>query len=115
MRDGRQAVGNHNYGLTLHDIVQRLLDRLLGDRVQARSRLIENQDRRVFHDDASDCNALPLTARELHSTLTDQRGVLFLDPGDELVRMSLASRLDDLPIARLEPPVADVLEQRAME
>ena len=45
---------------------------LLGDGVQSRSRLVENQDRRIADDRPGNGDALALTARERHASFADQ-------------------------------------------
>ena len=115
MRDGREPVSDDDDRLALHHFFERLLDRLLGDRVQARGRLVQNENRRILQHHARNRDPLALPARKLHAALTDQRGVLVLDSGDELVRVRLARRLDHLLVGRLQPAVADVLEQAAMK
>src|SRR5262249_32070734 len=115
MRNRRKPVSNHDDGLVLHEVFEGLLDGLLGDRVEAGGRFIEYQDGGVLDDDARYRNPLALPSGEFHTPLAHQRGVLILDPGDELVSMGLARRIDHLRIAGLEPPVADVLEQTAMK
>ena len=62
--DGGQAVGDDDAGTALHDVVQRVLDGSLGDGVQGRGGLIEDEDLRVLEDHAGDGQALLLAAEE---------------------------------------------------
>jgi hypothetical protein len=57
--DRRQTVGDHD-GRTA--CVKRLLDRLLGFRIESRGRLVEQDDRRVLEEGAGDGDALALSA-----------------------------------------------------
>ena len=111
----RQPVRDHEHRLAGHQRAQAVLDMALGDRVQRTGRLVEQEDRRVLEDGARERDALPLAAGELHAALADQRRIAFLGLADELVRVRLARRRPHLLVARVQPAVADVLEQAAME
>src|ERR1041385_2976771 len=68
--------------------------------VQARGRLIENENAGVGEDGAGDGDALPLAAGELHATLADDRVVAFLESVHEFVAVSNAGRLTSLGVGR---------------
>ena len=51
------------------DLVERVLDLLLGVAVERAGRLVEDQDRRPFEDGAGDGDALLLAAGELEAAL----------------------------------------------
>src|SRR5690242_14985843 len=72
-RDSRQAVGDGDHRLAFHEVGELLLDGRLDLAVQSRSRLVEDEDRRVLEDDACYGDALALTAGQLHPTLADMR------------------------------------------
>lgn len=61
--NSRESMSNDDHGATLGDIVECLLDNLLGAGVQSAGCLVEKQDPRVGDDAASDYNTLFLTAR----------------------------------------------------
>ena len=60
--DGRQAVGDGDHRLALHQVLELLLDRRLDVGIERRGRLVEDQDRRVLEEDAGDRHALALAA-----------------------------------------------------
>ena len=61
-QDGAQAVGDDDAGPPGHDPLQGILDQRFGFAVEVAGGLIENQDARVFENDARQGNALFLTA-----------------------------------------------------
>ena len=65
--------------------LQAVLDQRLALAVEARRRLVENQDARVGENRARDRDALPLAARQPHAALADDRVVALLELLDELV------------------------------
>ncbi len=60
MGNSGKPVRYHNDRLASHHIVERLLDRLLRDRVEAGGCFVENQNRRVLHNNTRYGNALTL-------------------------------------------------------
>src|SRR5471030_2257358 len=50
MDDGRQAMGDHHGGAAAAHLFQRVLDLLLGARVERAGRLVEQEDARVLED-----------------------------------------------------------------
>ena len=64
---------------------QAVLDQRLALAVEARRRLVEDQDARIGEDRARDRDALALAARQLHAALADDRVVALLEALDELV------------------------------
>jgi len=87
----------------LDEIVKCSLDLLLGLRVDARSRLVENQDARIDEERARDADPLPLAARESLSTFADETVVPVRKTQDELVRPRGARGGDDLLARRAGP------------
>src|ERR1043165_2336744 len=71
--DGREAVGDRDHRLALHQVEQLPLDRGLDLRVERRGRLVEHEDGRVLEDHAGEGDALPLSAGELDAALADVR------------------------------------------
>ena len=67
-----QAVGDGNCGAALDQIVERLLDFLLGLGIDGRSGFIEDQDARVDQQGAGDGDALALTAGQALAAFADQ-------------------------------------------
>ena len=60
-----EAVGDHQRGAALHQPVQGLLHQLLAFRIERAGRFVEQQDRRIPQQRASNGNALLLPARKL--------------------------------------------------
>ena len=54
---------------------QGLLHDALTDVIEGRGRLIENEDRRLFEEDASDGQTLPLASRQVAAALGQERVV----------------------------------------
>lgn len=73
--DGGQPVGYHDHGPVGGDVVERLLDNLLGVGVQSAGRLVEEENARVRDDAAGDDDALFLAAGECRTPLADGRGI----------------------------------------
>ena len=71
----RQAVRDGDGRPALHEVVERLLDFLLGGRIHGRRGLVHDQDARVDEQRARNRNALALTARQRLAALTHQRVV----------------------------------------
>lgn len=69
--DGRQAVSDHQCGTALHDVVKGSLDVALGLGIQGRSRLVENQQRRVLQQCPGDRQALALATGKQYAVLAD--------------------------------------------
>ena len=90
--DARQSVGDHQRGSTLLQTLERLLNRRLVLRVDARQGFVEDQDGRVLQQRSSNCQALALAAREPHAALADQRVVSMRQVRDEAVRVGRAAR-----------------------
>src|SRR5688572_22212705 len=100
-RDRREPMRDRDDGLALHQVEELLLDRELDLAVERRRRLVEDENRRVLQNHARKRDALPLAPRQLHAALADVRAVTrstvpILERDDELVRLRLAGRGDDL-------------------
>ena len=96
-------------------VPQAVLDQRLALAVEARGRLVEDQDRRVGEDRARDRDALALAAGELDAALADHRVVALLELRDELVAVRDAADALDLRARRVRPREGDVLGDRAVE
>ena len=83
-----------------------------GMAVEGARRLVEDQDSRIAQDRAGDCDALALTAGETHAALSDFRVVTARERAHEVVDVGLARRAADFVVGRIEPSVADVLQNR---
>jgi hypothetical protein len=90
--DGGQAVRDDEGGAALPQPAEAVADERLALAVQARCRLVEDQDARVRDDGAGDGDALPLAAGQLDAALADDGVVAVLEAVDELVRVGDARR-----------------------
>src|SRR5262249_60874978 len=83
--DGREPVGDDEGGAAGAQRLQAILNHRFALAVEARGRLVENQDPRVGENRARDRDALPLPARQPDAALADDRVVAPLEALDELV------------------------------
>ena len=70
---GRNAVRDQDHGAALHHPGQVRQDALLGQRVHARKRVVQNQDARVAQNRPGDGGALLLPARKRDAALAHHR------------------------------------------
>ena len=94
---------------------QRELDAPLGSDVDARGRLVEDEDARVGEESAREGDELALAEREPRAALGDLGLVAQLERRDEVVRPDRVRRGLDLLLGRVRPPEGDVLPNRARE
>ena len=73
MHDRMQAMGDHDGGAVLAEMLDRLLHLLLGFGVERGSGFIEQDERRVPDQRAGDRDALALAAGKLRAELADRR------------------------------------------
>ncbi len=85
--DERSAVGDQ--------LVEALLNQLLGFGVDVARGLVEDDDCRIIEEGPSDGEALALAAREFHASLADSGLVTLGQVNDELVGLSCLRRFDD--------------------
>ena len=114
-RDRAQPVGDDERGAPGHRLAQRLLDRLLGARVDRRGRVVEDEDARVGQQRARDGQALTLAARQRQAALADARVVALGQLGDEPVGLRPARGSLDLLARGVLARVGDVLGDRGAE
>ncbi len=110
--DGGQAVGDHKTGAALHQLEQRFLDARLGARVHAGGRLVQNQNARVGQNRARNRQHLALALAQVGGALREHRPVAVRQLADEVVSIGHARGLHHLVVARVQPPVADILHDR---
>jgi hypothetical protein len=113
--DGRQAVGDRDRRPALREAVERLLDESLGLGVERAGRLVEDQDRRVAEDRASDRDPLLLAAGEAVAALADDRVVSLRQARDQVVDAGrLGGRLE-LLVGRVRLREAQVVPDGGVE
>ena len=81
-QDRRQAVGDRDRRAALHESLEGGLDEPLGDGVERRGRLVEDEDPRILEQHPGDGDALLLAARQLVAALADDRVVALGQLGD---------------------------------
>ena len=111
----REPVRDHERRPPLPQRLQAVLDQRLALAVEARRRLVEDQDPRVGQDRARDRHPLALAAGQPHAALADDRVVPLLERLDELVAVRDPADRLDLVARRVRPGVRDVLGDRAVE
>src|ERR1035438_3937362 len=108
-------VRNNDAGPAFHEAAERFEDRCFRFGVQAGSRFIENEYRRVADHGARDSDALALTARERYAALAHHRVVPVRHLLDEFMGIGELRRLDDLLAIRFRLAVRNVLPDRNPE
>src|SRR4051794_27069405 len=94
--DRGQAVGDDERRPALAERLEAVLDHRLALAVEARGRLVEDEDARVREDRSRDGNPLALPARKLDAALADDRLVALLEAFDEFVGMRNAADAFDV-------------------
>ena len=113
--DGRQPVGDDQRGSALGQVVKGTLNFRLGDGIQRRGGLVQNQDRRVLQENPGNGNPLLLTAGQKCAPLA-HIGLKALGHGQNvLVDFRLLCRRDDLLHGGIRPAVADIFQHRIRE
>ena len=97
------------------DVANRLADLLLGDRVERRSRLVEDQQVRPPQQRAGDREALTLAAGHLHPAFADHRVEAPVRARQQAVARRLRQRGQALRVGGLRPDEAQVLADRPGE
>ena len=113
-RDGGKAVRDGDDGFAFHQAVQAGLDGRFYFAVQRRGGFVENQDGRVFEQDAGDGDTLPLPAREFDATFAHLRvqtgiAVAVGKAGDEVARFRLFDGALQFFFCRVRAAVEDVV------
>lgn len=107
--------GNDERGSVDDRRIQSFLHLRFAVGVERRSCFVEDQNHRLFDQRARDCDSLPLTARKLRSAFADVRLVLVGQRFDEVVRLRLLGRFQNLLGRCALPSVPDVLLDGAAE
>ena len=101
--------------LALYDRIYRILDLLLGDRIERRRSLVEDKYRRIFEDDSCDRDTLFLAARELKAAVADfSIKALFLLL-DKVPDIGFLESRDHVLFSRIRLGVKKVLPDRTVE
>src|SRR5260221_2834208 len=113
--DGREPVRDHERRAPPPQRAQTVLDHGLALAVEARGRLVQDQDAWIGEDCPGDRDALALTARELDATLAHHGVVLLFEALDELLAVRHAAHGADLLRRGVGPRERDVLGDGAVE
>src|SRR5579883_2599372 len=111
----RQAVGDHQGCAALHQAIHGVPDQRLRLAVEARGRLVQDQDARISQEGARDRHTLALAAGQLDAALAHPRGVALRLALDERIGMREPGCPLDLRLRRIGPAIGDVFGERAME
>ena len=110
-----QAVGDHDQGTPRRQARERLLDSGFVFRIGESRRLVENQDRRIFQEGASDGQALPLAARQAVAALSQDGLVTARFAFDEVMSLCRLGGGDNLRMRRVRSTEREVLGDGAAE
>ncbi|CAO4137227.1 hypothetical protein OFEAOIEE_LOCUS4996 [Methylorubrum extorquens] len=91
------------------------MDRHLGLGVECRGRLVEEQDRRLFEESASDADPLALPAREPRAALADDGVVAFWQVAHETVASGGAGHREHRRVVRFGSCEADIVHHGAVQ
>ena len=106
-------MGNHDGGAPLAQLIKRLLDMRFGYAVQGACCLVQNEDRRIFEEDACDGDALLLSAGK-HGAALAYIGLKALrHSADILIDFCPLGGFCHLLISRIGTPVADIIGDTA--
>ena len=113
--DARKPVRDYQRRPVLHQTVQRGLDDGFVLRVHARKRLVQQQDRRVLEQRASNRQPLPLTAGQPDGAFSDNGIVPVRQMRDELVRVRGARGVFQLLMSGVRLAEPQIIRHRAVE
>ena len=113
--DGTEPMGDDEGGTPLGQFVKGPLDAGFGDRVQSGGGLIQNENRRVFQEDAGDGHPLLLSAGQHDASLTHIGLEAVRHVHDIVVDLRPLGRLDDLILGGIGPAIADIVQDGAGE
>ena len=97
------------------DFVDGVHDRTLGDRVERRRGLVEDQEGRILEDCPGDGDPLFFAPREFEPTFANHRVVPVGRTADEIVESGEDRRLFDIGFGGFQSAVGDVVVERVVE
>ena len=109
---GADSAGDHHDREAHENALQLFLDGRLGLRIDARERVIENQDAWIQCESAGECGALALSARKHHSAFAHQRVVSVWKVANVTLELSASRRDPDMVGIGLSEAVRDVVGKR---
>src|SRR5258705_8023341 len=93
--DGGKTLRDHKRRPVFAQPLHRLLNQVLSRRIDARRRIVENEDARIHQESARDGDTLALAAAQRNAPLADDRVITIFQLRDELVRLRCMSALLD--------------------
>ena len=115
VRDGRQAVGDDQQRLALHQPCQRRLDDRLVFRVGVGGSLVQDDDGRVLQHGPGNGDALPFAAGQVSAGCTAYGLIAVLQPHDKLMAAAFLRGVNDLRIGRALSAHADIVHDRKVK
>ena len=94
--DGGEAVGDGDGRPSFGEFFQALLDPAFALVVKGAGGLVENEDRRIFQEDAGNGDALLLAAGKAGAAFSDEGVIAVREFFDEVVDIGTFGSLDDL-------------------
>jgi hypothetical protein len=110
-----QPVGDDQRGAAFDQLAHGVVHETLGFAVERRGRLIQQDDRRVTDERASNGDALALPAGELRAVLAHHGVVAGGELRNEFVRVRGLRCRNDLALARSRSAKADIVPDAAVE
>ena len=101
--------------LALQDTVERRLDEKFGLRIDGAGRLVQNDDARIFEDDARKGQKLFFACGKSFAALAEHGVVAVREPLRDAVAIDRLCRGDALFVRRFGRAVADIVEHRPFE
>ena len=98
--DGGEPVCNHKGRSTLAEVAESFLNERLALGVEARRRLVQDQDSRIGQQSPRNRHALPLPTRKLDATLADNGVVSVRELADEIIAVRDPGNFTDSLIIR---------------
>lgn len=105
---GGEAVRDDEHRPALHQLIHAVLHERLGARIDGRSRLIQDHDRRIGHGGAGDRQQLPLPLREPAAVAPQDRLIPLRQHPDKAVGVGEPGGGDARLVARIEVAVAQI-------
>ncbi len=115
MSDGAESVGDDEASAVLHELAERLLNKLFALRIEVAGGFIEDEDFGICEDGACDGESLALPSAEFDTPFTDDGVVAVGESADEFVGVGLNGGLFDFVGIDLTTGVGDILGDCAVK
>ena len=115
MPDRAQSVRNHKTSAALHQSLQGLLDQLLGYRINAGGRFIQNEDRGILEKSSSNADPLLFTHTEFDPAFADMGIVSLWKSGDECMTIGCFRGLRHGIRTGIQITVLNIFQDRTVE